>query len=296
VDLLPSTLTLNWDLLCSNIKAASQSKLHSHGPRFILRFDSLQPNPQPNLPNLLSPLNPPLPRKRKKPRSKGKKIKSKETEKEQKNLKEKEKAKAQKDSERQKAAALKEKERERVQKEKEREKQKREKEKEKEKLAKENQLKSKKKQKDENKPTRGRTAYTLYFSSEYPKIKEQHPNKTLTDIVKIASQKWNNLSANEKKPFEDEANKDKSRYQKEMEAYQKTLPPKRPLSSYIVFANEIRAGIQAENPEAPVYEIAKIIGAKWKTISNAEREKYKKQAEKLKGEYKKKLEKHQSNQ
>ena len=53
-------------------------------------------------------------------------------------------------------------------------------------------------------------------------------------------------------------------------------PPKRPLSSYILFSNDIRASINATTPDGKksVTEASKQIGEKWKTITPEEKKKY----------------------
>ena len=40
------------------------------------------------------------------------------------------------------------------------------------------------------------------------------------------------------------------------------------------YSNAVRAQVKEENPTLPVTEIAKVIGAKWKALSTAEKEPY----------------------
>lgn len=90
--------------------------------------------------------------------------------------------------------------------------------------------KEKKKSKDEkdpNKPKRANSAY-LYFSADFRKSKDAQGVKH-TDIMKLAAQKWKDLSDSEKKKYFDMEKKDKDRYKKEMESYKpKTLSKKSP--------------------------------------------------------------------
>lgn len=44
----------------------------------------------------------------------------------------------------------------------------------------------------------------------------------VTEIAKILAEQWRNLSADEKKPFLDQANVEKERYQKAKAAYEAT--------------------------------------------------------------------------
>jgi len=52
--------------------------------------------------------------------------------------------------------------------------------------------------------------------------------------------------------------------------------PKRPMSSYMLFANDIRAKLKSENPDAPITEIAKLTGAAWKECDEATKKKFEK--------------------
>ena len=60
---------------------------------------------------------------------------------------------------------------------------------------------------------------------------------------------------------------------------------KRPLNAYMLFSSDQRAAIKAANPTAGLGEVAKMIGDKWKTLSEDEKAPYTRQAEALKAEY-----------
>eukprot|EP01084_Bolivina_argentea_P007779 14597_1 len=61
--------------------------------------------------------------------------------------------------------------------------------------------------------------------------------------------------------------------------------PKRPSSSYFVFAKANRSRLKKENPELKGPDITKKISAEWKELNANERIKYQQEAEKLKQEY-----------
>lgn len=50
--------------------------------------------------------------------------------------------------------------------------------------------------------------------------------------------------------------------------------PKRALSAYMFYSNERRPTLKARSPELPFGEYAKIIGAEWREMDEATREKY----------------------
>ena len=56
------------------------------------------------------------------------------------------------------------------------------------------------------------------------------------------------------------------------------LKPKRALSAYMFFVQDYRERIKEENPNASFGEVGKLLGAKWKEMSDAEKKPYEKQA------------------
>merc|ERR1712046_74680 len=97
---------------------------------------------------------------------------------------------------------------------------------------------------------------------------------------------WGKLSAKAKQPYEALAEKDKKRYAEEMASYvpppegeleskkkgrAKKDPnaPKRALSAYFIYANEKRADYAKDGKS--VTEVAKMLGAAWKELSDTEK-------------------------
>merc|ERR1712039_1114589 len=76
-----------------------------------------------------------------------------------------------------------------------------------------------KKPKDEKCPKRPLSSYFLYAKDVRQATKEEFPEMKITDIAKEISKKWKLLSEEEKKPFADEANSLKEKYNKDMEEY-----------------------------------------------------------------------------
>jgi len=54
--------------------------------------------------------------------------------------------------------------------------------------------------------------------------------------------------------------------------------PKRALSAYMFFSQDWRERVKAENPEAGFGEIGKLLGARWKELSDEEKKPYIEQA------------------
>ena len=71
--------------------------------------------------------------------------------------------------------------------------------------------------------------------------------------------------------------------------------PKRAMSAFMFYSQEHRASIQDKNPGVTFGQIGRILGAEWKKLSEADREKYNKKAEEDRERYKKESEKYKSN-
>lgn len=83
--------------------------------------------------------------------------------------------------------------------------------------------KTSKKQKKEG-PQRPVNAYVLYLKSARGKVAAANPNAGSGGITKICGAQWKQLSAKERAPFDEEAARDKLRYQREMEQWRKDHP------------------------------------------------------------------------
>lgn len=75
------------------------------------------------------------------------------------------------------------------------------------------------KTKDKDAPKRGMSAY-MFFSQEIrEKVKEEKPDLAFAEMGREVGQRWKDLSAEDKKPYEERAAQDKTRYEEEMAAY-----------------------------------------------------------------------------
>ena len=68
---------------------------------------------------------------------------------------------------------------------------------------------------------------------------------------------------------------------------QTTAKLKRPMGAYFLFAADVRATTRKENPEAKMTEIGKMIGAKWKEMTDEQKQVYKDRAAADKARYEK---------
>lgn len=163
-------------------------------------------------------------------------------------------------------------------------------------------------------PKKPSTSYFLYMADVREKAKAENPEASTTQLSIMLGQRWRELPAEEKKVYEQRAAKDKERYKKEDAIWRRDHPeevaqveaekagkrkdkkkrgqreegaPKRALTAYIFFTNKHREETKKANPEASITDLSKLMGAKWKSLTDAEKEPYQKMAEKDKVRYKK---------
>jgi len=206
--------------------------------------------------------------------------------------KEKEKEKEKKEKEKQKKEDQKEKEKRVKEKEKEKEKS----QKEKEKQEKQKAMKQKEKEEEQVKPKRARNSFAFFYSANFQSSKKANPDARVTEIVKLLSQKWKSMSDSQKQPYVEKANIDHERSQKEKAEYLKSLPPKRPLAPYMLFSQEVRDSVTKSNPNASTIEIGKLLGEKWRNLSDSQKEKYRRLSEQARGEWRKQMEHFKANE
>jgi len=80
--------------------------------------------------------------------------------------------------------------------------------------------KAKGKKKDPNAPKRPKSGWIIYSTKVRPEFKKKHADASFGELTQKISEKWKTMTADDKKPYEEEAAKDKKRYEAENKAYQ----------------------------------------------------------------------------
>jgi len=159
---------------------------------------------------------------------------------------------------------------------------------------------SSKKKRDPKAPTGRLTAYMLFCRDHRVSVTKENPNITFGDIGKELGRQWKESEPTIKEKYENLAQQDKLRYEKEMEIYQhnkgtnyssdeethespksnkkkkkKKDPnaPKPAKSAYVIFCQEARPLLREQFPDLNFGEVLKHIGEKWKSISNEDKKK-----------------------
>ena len=114
-------------------------------------------------------------------------------------------------------------------------------------------------------------------------------------------EEWAAMNEGKRAPYQKKADKDKARYQKEMQNYEppsdddvpakkkkaKKDPnaPKRACSAFMFYSIERRPQLKVENPDWAFGEYGKQIRSEWRSMSDAEKAPYEQQAEQDKIRY-----------
>jgi structure-specific recognition protein 1 len=76
------------------------------------------------------------------------------------------------------------------------------------------------KKKDPNAPKKPISSFFYFSGAMRPKIKEENPDLPVTEIAKKIGEAWKEISAEDKVQYQEKADQDKARYEKEMESYE----------------------------------------------------------------------------
>eukprot|EP00592_Proboscia_alata_P000818 CAMPEP_0194370288 /NCGR_PEP_ID=MMETSP0174-20130528/18559_1 /TAXON_ID=216777 /ORGANISM="Proboscia alata, Strain PI-D3" /LENGTH=403 /DNA_ID=CAMNT_0039147633 /DNA_START=175 /DNA_END=1386 /DNA_ORIENTATION=+ len=155
----------------------------------------------------------------------------------------------------------------------------------------------KRKRKDGEAPTRALSAYNIFVRERFSKLAEENDNALKSsdenaqlkrippaDLVASTGNKWKDLSASERRIYEEKALADKKRYEAQMVNYQ---PPEKQqnrkrnktgynmfFSAYVLRLKQSSAGVPSERGS-----VARLVGSAWKDLSPDEKQYYEKEAE-----------------
>jgi len=128
------------------------------------------------------------------------------------------------------------------------------------------------------KQKRAKSAYTLYSSDSAvrEKVTKANPDADFGTLSKLISAQWQGLSDELKKPYLDASEKEKT----EMALIKAANKPakSRAKSAYLHFSmnSVVRNAAKKAHPDKSVTELAKVLGAQWKALTDDDRLPYKK--------------------
>jgi len=148
---------------------------------------------------------------------------------------------------------------------------------------------------------RPKNAYMFFAAEKRADFAEE--GKSVREVAKELGEAWRKLTKTGKKKYESAAAKDRKRFEEELEqglevkprktkgtpetGKEKKAGPKRPKNAYMFFAADMRPKYAKKG--VSVTEVAKALGAEWKTLKAPARKKYEAEAAKDKERYQEEL-------
>jgi len=115
--------------------------------------------------------------------------------------------------------------------------------------------------KDTNSIKRNKSSY-LFFCQEYRNdIIAENPDIKPNQIMIHLGEKWNKLSVEDKKKYDEMALQDRSRYITSKEISKKSKPVR--ISSYLQFCADERPALKLKHPDLPTKDITAKLGMMW---------------------------------
>jgi high mobility group protein B1 len=146
------------------------------------------------------------------------------------------------------------------------------------------------------------TAYAYFMQTCRQEHKNKHPDENVVflEFSKKCAGQWKLMSDKDKKRFQSMADRDKLRFDDEMRHYEPPNgsgrgtkrkqvkdpnAPKRSLSAFFWFCNDLRGIVKEQHPEYTLGDIAKELGRRWGECDEVTKANYASMAEKDKARY-----------
>jgi len=153
-----------------------------------------------------------------------------------------------------------------------------------------------------SRPVPAKSAFMCFSSVKGKEISDKNgADGSKGGFVEAVAAEWRSLSKQEKSYWEDMAKNEKTRFAKEKQAYKgplarklrakkNPLAPKRPMSAFLMYAQQKRRPLQQENPDMPNADISRLLGEIWRNTNMAEKRPFLEREEVERKIYKAKME------
>jgi len=148
-----------------------------------------------------------------------------------------------------------------------------------------------------NEPKGSVSAFLFFCKEERPRVKGLNPELGFGDVAKELGRMWAVMHPEMKRKYEEMAEHDKARYDREMAAYKgmshtktkDTNAPKKSMSAFFWFCNDERPRVKRQNPEYRFGEVAKELGRLWSVMNPELKRNYEEMAEHDKARYEREM-------
>lgn len=148
-------------------------------------------------------------------------------------------------------------------------------------------------------PKRFRSSYICFSIAKQNEIKaELGGDASMTAVSKRLAEIWKGLSKTERAHWDSVSEKDRLRYNVEKASYSgpwkvpwkraKKSPnaPKRPMSAFLLYSQKMRSHFKAQHPEMTNNDVSRLLGEKWRSMSEEEQTPYREWELKSRAKYK----------
>lgn len=114
-------------------------------------------------------------------------------------------------------------------------------------------------------PKKPAAANIIYVKEQFAAVREQNPTLSATEIMPILQKQYAALTPEQKQVYIDLSAEDKKRFEKEREEFFNLNPPapKRPLSAFLMFLQDILPSLKASHPELKMQDLSRLAGQKY---------------------------------
>lgn len=132
-------------------------------------------------------------------------------------------------------------------------------------------------QKKADKPKRGPTGYFLFMQENREAVKAKNPDAKITEISSKIGEMWRALTDKKRAEWNAKAKALAPQPTAEQKAAAEAAAakPKRAPTAFFVFMAEMRPKIKTEHPDWDVKQIASEAGARWRALSQEEKDAFK---------------------
>lgn len=127
------------------------------------------------------------------------------------------------------------------------------------------------------------SAYIFFTKAARPSLKAANPELSSKELITLMGKMWRETGDRDRAEYEEEAARDKERYEAEMKVFELAHPElarskspdnKKPTksSAYVIFCEENRQTVKDENPELDGKSISKILANLWSKIKKDDKE------------------------
>eukprot|EP00347_Sterkiella_histriomuscorum_P016326 403353616 len=159
--------------------------------------------------------------------------------------------------------------------------------------------------KEKGVPKKVLSPYVIFVKEERPKMMMDKNTVNFKEIMSLLGQRWKEMSEDEKLPYRQKSEEDRSRHSDESKKYLekkhnemhskevrrgKNGQPKKPRTAYQIFAHVIRKKLKIKKPHANDSDISKAVTIEWAKLSGDQKRFYHEEAKLDKEKYEKAIE------